>query len=111
MSNQFFSLLYFTHHFIIKDDESHFHEAIDDWRQLNLSPAFLRFANKADLLSLSMPLLLHNWREIVELWLSALEDADDEALKALLESVQLSSCSAGCILIVTILQSFAKTSP
>lgn len=34
-----------------------------------------------------MPLLLHNWQEVTEMWLSALDVADDEALKALLECV------------------------
>ena len=58
-----------------------------------------------------MPLLLHNWREIVGHWFSALENADDEALKALLESVLLNFCFTDCILMVTIIQSFAKTSP
>ena len=32
-----------------------------------------------------MPLLLHNWREIVDLWLETLDVADDEGLRALLE--------------------------
>jgi hypothetical protein len=32
-----------------------------------------------------MPLLLHNWRQIYDLWLDALKAADDEGLKALLE--------------------------
>jgi hypothetical protein len=32
-----------------------------------------------------MPLLLHNWREVVDLWLEALEVADEEGLRALLE--------------------------
>ena len=38
-----------------------------------------------------MPLLLHNWKEIVELWLGALEESDDEGLKAILECVLLLS--------------------
>ena len=32
-----------------------------------------------------MPLLVHHWKDIIQLWLSALENADDEALVALLE--------------------------
>jgi U3 small nucleolar RNA-associated protein 20 len=32
-----------------------------------------------------MPLLVHHWKDIVQLWLSALDSADDEALVALLE--------------------------
>lgn len=34
-----------------------------------------------------MPLLLHNWRELVELWTAALDVADDEAMRALMECV------------------------
>jgi U3 small nucleolar RNA-associated protein 20 len=40
-----------------------------------------------------MPLLLHHWKEIVQLWLSVLASADDEALKALLECVLLRTTS------------------
>lgn len=72
---------------LAQDNNSHFHEALDHWRQLNLSPAFLRFAGQADPLSASMPLLLHNWREITDLWTAALDASDDEALRALLEYV------------------------
>ena len=32
-----------------------------------------------------MPLLVHHWGDIVKLWLSTLDRADDEALIALLE--------------------------
>ena len=32
-----------------------------------------------------MPLLVHHWKDIIQLWLFALENADDEALVALLE--------------------------
>ena len=38
-----------------------------------------------------MPLLLHNWRHVVELWLAAVDAADDEALRALLEYVNSDS--------------------
>ena len=38
-----------------------------------------------------MPLLLHNWKEIVGLWLGALAKSDDEGLKAILECVPSSS--------------------
>ncbi|OBZ65821.1 U3 small nucleolar RNA-associated protein 20 [Grifola frondosa] len=73
----------------IVDSDSHFHEALDHWKELNLSPAFLKFAHDSDVLSASMPLLLHNWREIMDLWFGALDAADDEALKALLEPFSL----------------------
>lgn len=32
-----------------------------------------------------MPLLLYNWREIIDLWQALVVSADDEALRALLE--------------------------
>ncbi|KAF8957355.1 armadillo-type protein [Flammula alnicola] len=72
----------------VGDNDSHFHEALDHWRQLNLAPSFIQFANKADGLSASMPLLLHNWREIYTLWEGALQCADDEGLRALLDLLQ-----------------------
>ncbi|THG95629.1 hypothetical protein EW026_g6070 [Hermanssonia centrifuga] len=72
----------------IGDNDSHFRQALDQWRELNLSPAFLQFANKADSLSASMPLLVHHWRDIIELWIQAIDNADDEALKALLSVFQ-----------------------
>ncbi|KAI0316099.1 hypothetical protein OF83DRAFT_1060885, partial [Amylostereum chailletii] len=71
----------------LPDDQSHFHEAIEGWRQLNLSPAFVRFASQTDGLSASMALLLHHWRDVVGYWIEAVKVADDEALSALLECV------------------------
>ncbi|PBK92675.1 hypothetical protein ARMGADRAFT_967204 [Armillaria gallica] len=71
-----------------EDSESHFRDALSHWRQLNLSPSFITFANKASSLSASLPLLLHNWREVVELWISALKSSDDEGFKALLDLLQ-----------------------
>ena len=32
-----------------------------------------------------MPLLLHNWREVLDLWIEAVDVGDDESLGALLE--------------------------
>ncbi|TCD65551.1 U3 snoRNP protein [Steccherinum ochraceum] len=72
----------------ISDNSSHFAEAIDQWRELNLTPAFIKFADSAAELSGSMALLLHNWERVVEKWLLAVESADDEALKALLSLLQ-----------------------
>lgn len=69
----------------VQDNESHFYLALQQWRQLNLSPAFIQFANKVDSLSISMPILLHNWKDIIDLWKSALDASDNEALIALLE--------------------------
>ena len=69
----------------LQDNNSHFHESVNHWRELNLSPSFVKFANASDSLSVSMPLLLHNWRAIVDLWVEAIDAADDEGLKALLE--------------------------
>ena len=73
---------------LLQDNDSHFHEALDHWRQLNLSPSFILFAHKADLLSASMPLLLHNWKDIYALWIEAFESADDEGFRVLLECVK-----------------------
>ncbi|KAG8220545.1 armadillo-type protein [Butyriboletus roseoflavus] len=72
----------------IADNESHFYVSLQQWRQLNLSPSFIQFANKVDPLSISMPLLLHNWRDIAESWMTAVDAADDEALRALLDLLQ-----------------------
>ncbi|KAF8161519.1 hypothetical protein B0H34DRAFT_383134 [Crassisporium funariophilum] len=72
----------------VGNNDSHFHEALNHWRQLNLAPSFISFANKADGLSASMPLLLHNWRDIHTLWLEAFGSADDEGLRALLDLLQ-----------------------
>ncbi|KAL6304961.1 armadillo-type protein [Sparassis latifolia] len=72
----------------IDENDTHFRESLRHWRELNLSPAFISFANAAEKLSASMPLLLHNWQDIVELWLKAVDAADDEALKALLDVFQ-----------------------
>ncbi|KAI1787133.1 hypothetical protein LXA43DRAFT_1098524 [Ganoderma leucocontextum] len=71
----------------LADTDSHFHEALLHWQELNLAPAFLKFARDADLQSASMPLPLHDWREVVELWFGALEESDDEGLRAILECV------------------------
>ncbi|PPQ91255.1 hypothetical protein CVT25_006372 [Psilocybe cyanescens] len=72
----------------VGDNDSHFHEALEHWRQLNLAPSFIQFAKNADGLSASMPLLLHNWRDIYALWLEAFKSADDEGLRALLDLLQ-----------------------
>ena len=39
-----------------------------------------------------MPLLLHNWKDIVDLWFEALDKSDDEGLRAILECVLESMC-------------------
>ncbi|THV05318.1 hypothetical protein K435DRAFT_121028 [Dendrothele bispora CBS 962.96] len=71
----------------LEDAQSHFYESLNHLQQLNLSPSFINFARKAGPLSASLPLLLHNWREVVGLWLSAQAESDDEGLKAILECV------------------------
>ena len=70
-----------------QENDSYFHEAIQHWRELNLSREFLTFARRVDGLSASMPLLVHHWRQILELWLEAVDKADEEAFKPLLEYV------------------------
>jgi len=70
---------------LLQDNESHFHDSLEHWRQLNLAPSFITFANNASPLSLSMPLLLHHWEEIVTHWERAMDSTNDEGLRALLE--------------------------
>ncbi|KAF5354672.1 hypothetical protein D9756_005618 [Leucocoprinus leucothites] len=72
----------------IGDNESHFHESLEHWKQLNLAPSFITFANHAGPLSLSMPLLLHHWKEIVGHWEAAMDSTNDEGLRALLDLMQ-----------------------
>ncbi|KAJ6608583.1 armadillo-type protein [Mycena sp. CBHHK59/15] len=72
----------------LEDHESHFHTSLEHWKQLNLAPGFIKFAHRAGPLSASMPLLLHNWKEIIELWVAALDESDDEGLRAVLDLLQ-----------------------
>ncbi|CAE6436707.1 unnamed protein product [Rhizoctonia solani] len=71
------------------DNQSHFQVSLEQWRQLNLSPNFVSFANKAASLSGSMAMLLHHWEEVVTLWLDATGASDDDGLKPMIE---LSTC-------------------
>ncbi|KAK7030946.1 U3 snoRNP protein [Paramarasmius palmivorus] len=72
----------------LEDTQSHFYEALIHWQQLNLSPSYVKFTQKAGPISASLPLLLHNWKEIVGLWVEALGSSNDEGLKALLDLLQ-----------------------
>ncbi|KAJ6531776.1 armadillo-type protein [Mycena capillaripes] len=72
----------------LEDHESHFYTSLEHWQQLNLAPGFIKFAQRAGPLSASMPLLLHNWQEIMQLWVVALDDSDDEGLRAVLDLLQ-----------------------
>ncbi|KAJ7170672.1 hypothetical protein C8R43DRAFT_59666 [Mycena crocata] len=72
----------------LEDHESHFYTSLEHWRQLNLAPGFIKFAHRAGPLSASMPLLLHNWQEIMQLWVVALDESDDEGLRAVLDLLQ-----------------------
>ncbi|CAL1711913.1 unnamed protein product [Somion occarium] len=72
----------------VADNSSHFHEALVHWRELNLTAAFTQFAYAVDGLSASMPLLLHHWQEVVKLWIGAVDRADDEGQKPLLDLFQ-----------------------
>ncbi|CAE6338688.1 unnamed protein product [Rhizoctonia solani] len=73
----------------IEDNQSHFQVSLEQWRQLNLSPKFISFANKADSLSGSMAILLHHWEELASLWVETVHASDDEGLKPMIE---LSTC-------------------
>jgi U3 small nucleolar RNA-associated protein 20 len=68
-----------------QDHEPHFYATLE--QQLNLSPVFIKFVKTAGPLSASMPLLLHNWEEIIQIWIVALDESDEEGLLAVLECV------------------------
>ncbi|KAJ6494813.1 hypothetical protein C8R47DRAFT_384388 [Mycena vitilis] len=72
----------------LEDHESHFYTSLEHWQQLNLAPGFIKFAQRAGPLSASMPLLLHNWQDIMQLWVVALDESDDEGLRAVLDLLQ-----------------------
>ncbi|KAJ3935001.1 MAG: armadillo-type protein [Lentinula lateritia] len=72
----------------LEDTQSHFFEALLHWQQLNLSPSFIKFSQKSASLSSTLPLLLHNWHEVVDLWLETQASSDDEGLKAILDLLQ-----------------------
>lgn len=72
----------------LSDNESHFQLALDHWKQLNLSPAFLQYAKKTEQLAASLPLLLHNWQLVVDLWIEAMAEADLESKQPLLDLMQ-----------------------
>ncbi|KAJ7066948.1 armadillo-type protein [Mycena amicta] len=61
----------------LQDHESHFHTSLEHWQQLNLAPSFIKFAQRARPLSASLPL-----------WVAALDDSDDEGLRAILDLLQ-----------------------
>lgn len=73
----------FNHCF--QDEPCLFRAALLHWRELNLSEDFVSFSRKALPLSESLPLLVHSWREVLELWMDHADRSDDEALRALLE--------------------------
>ena len=70
-----------------QDNSSHFYESLQHWKELNLTHAFSQFTKEVEPLSASMPLLVHNWQEVVGVWMKSVESADDEGLKPLLECV------------------------
>ncbi|KAG8681701.1 U3 snoRNP protein, partial [Ceratobasidium sp. 394] len=67
----------------VDDTQSHFQVSLEQWRQLNLSPGSISFANQVDNLSGSLAMLLHHWEEIVRLWVDAIALPDEEAFKPL----------------------------
>jgi U3 small nucleolar RNA-associated protein 20 len=77
------------------DTESHFYGTLQHQRQLNLAPAFLRFANNVDRLSQTLPLLVLNAEQIVKAWIQGVDECakGEEGLKAMLEYVLLLHCS------------------
>ncbi|KAG8814140.1 U3 snoRNP protein, partial [Serendipita sp. 399] len=72
----------------IEDDQSYFYAALDHWKQLNLSPSFLRYVKVSEPLSSTLALLLHHWEEVVDLWVDAMKDGDLESKQPLLDLMQ-----------------------
>ncbi|KDQ13943.1 hypothetical protein BOTBODRAFT_33064 [Botryobasidium botryosum FD-172 SS1] len=76
----------------LSDTSSHFHNNLQHLRQLNLSPSFISFGNRVGGRCASMPLLLHNWREIAQEWMEAVDsskkDGAGDGYKPLLELMQ-----------------------
>ncbi|KAI0070349.1 hypothetical protein K474DRAFT_1670178 [Panus rudis PR-1116 ss-1] len=98
----------------LADNSSHFREALDNWRELNLTHAFITFANKVEGLSASMPLLLLHHQDIIRLWLESVSVADDEGLKPLLDLLQKLSQDLGSVLSplqMDVLQQLVKLLP
>lgn len=71
----------------IADTECHFKLALDYWRQLDLTPVFNNFADRAYPLSTSVALLLHHSKDIVAFWLEAIAQASGDTLRTLFECV------------------------
>ncbi|KAJ7035036.1 armadillo-type protein [Mycena alexandri] len=73
----------------LEDHESHFYTSLEHWKQLNLSPGFIKFSQRAGPLSASMPLLLHNWQDIMQLWVYILLQKITHDLRMTLSPVYL----------------------
>ncbi|EJT96886.1 hypothetical protein DACRYDRAFT_119713 [Dacryopinax primogenitus] len=67
----------------IDDASSSFHESLASWRELNLTLSFTEFADEIDPLTKSMNLLLHNWQQVIGIWINAFKKAELDALQAL----------------------------
>jgi hypothetical protein len=70
---------------LLQENQSSFNEALNHWRELNLTTTFINFAGQTNGISRSMALLLHHWKEVVDFWLAAMSKADDESFRPLLK--------------------------
>ncbi|KAG8997267.1 U3 snoRNP protein, partial [Tulasnella sp. 427] len=70
------------------ETDSHFHESIQRWREISVQPSFLSFASRAESMSRSFALLIHNWKSIVELWIQVISVCEEEAITPLLDMLQ-----------------------
>ncbi|KZT58714.1 hypothetical protein CALCODRAFT_451310 [Calocera cornea HHB12733] len=70
---------------VIPDASSSFYESLFSWRELNLTSSFTAFADEVDQLTKSMNLLLHNWQQIVDVWVDAVGKAEVDALEPLFD--------------------------
>ncbi|KIO30035.1 hypothetical protein M407DRAFT_225741 [Tulasnella calospora MUT 4182] len=74
--------------FDVDETDSHFHESIQRWREISVQPSFISFASRAESMSRSFALLLHNWKAIVELWIQIVQVCEEEAITPLLDMLQ-----------------------
>ena len=64
---------------------SYFLTAFNHWVELNLSTSFTDFVQECQPLCLSLPLIIHNQQQIIDLLLKYIELKDEHSLESLLE--------------------------
>ncbi|VDB91474.1 unnamed protein product, partial [Peniophora sp. CBMAI 1063] len=72
----------------LDDTDSTFRGALERWKQLCLSPAFVGFSSRVGAMCGSLRLVLHYKAEIVELWREKVGESDVEGVRPLLDLLQ-----------------------